>query len=201
MNKFKTIKYEDAHEELLLDLWIKDNPEDYKWLTDSAPENTFAASLLSFLNTHHYLTDKQHQCVKMNVCKEQPLEVNSLELEEKFKTARQNGVKWPKITLDTLKIKMAGDNSRNPGSLYVTEHGNYYGKVSHGKFYKVPECSPEAAEKIQKLISDPEMTVKRYGIETGQCCICSRTLTNPESIKLGMGPICRTSFGFSGRFI
>tara|TARA_R100000908_G_C3743966_1_gene139767 strand:+ start:683 stop:1288 length:606 start_codon:yes stop_codon:yes gene_type:complete len=201
MKTFTTISYEDTQEDLSPDSWAVDNPEDYKWLTDNASQNDFAASLLSFLNTHGHLTEKQHQCVKRNVCKDQPLDVNSLELEEKFKTARSNGVKWPRMTFDNIKVKLAGDNSRNPGALYVTEYGNYLGKVYHGKFYKVPECSPEASEKIKKLISDPEMTVKRYGIETGQCCICSRTLTNPESIKLGMGPICRTSFGFSGTFI
>jgi len=29
-----------------------------------------------------------------------------------------------------------------------------------------------------------------YGRATGQCCVCNRTLTNPESIEEGIGPVC-----------
>lgn len=30
----------------------------------------------------------------------------------------------------------------------------------------------------------------RYGMELGRCSICNRTLTNPESIEAGIGPVC-----------
>lgn len=34
--------------------------------------------------------------------------------------------------------------------------------------------------------------VEEFGRATGWCCVCGRLLTNPESVKLGIGPICRS---------
>lgn len=36
--------------------------------------------------------------------------------------------------------------------------------------------------------------VQEIGRATGRCCICSRMLTNEESIKAGIGPICAEKF-------
>ena len=33
-----------------------------------------------------------------------------------------------------------------------------------------------------------------YGVRYGVCAACGRTLTNPESIEYGIGPICRTRY-------
>lgn len=34
----------------------------------------------------------------------------------------------------------------------------------------------------------------QYGKQTGVCCQCGRTLTNPDSIEAGIGPICAGGF-------
>lgn len=36
---------------------------------------------------------------------------------------------------------------------------------------------------------------KGWGKRTGTCCVCSARLTDGESIDMGLGPICRKSFG------
>jgi hypothetical protein len=35
-----------------------------------------------------------------------------------------------------------------------------------------------------------------FGLETGECMICSKLLTNPKSIKRGIGPICAAKYGW-----
>lgn len=35
---------------------------------------------------------------------------------------------------------------------------------------------------------------KAFGRETGVCCVCGRTLTDPDSIAAGIGPVCATRF-------
>ena len=49
------------------------------------------------------------------------------------------------------------------------------------------------------LTAEMRMTLdqaKQYGKSTGVCVCCGRTLTNPDSIELGIGPICRSkNFG------
>lgn len=36
--------------------------------------------------------------------------------------------------------------------------------------------------------------VKAFGVDTGMCGICGRTLTNPESVAAGIGPVCASKF-------
>lgn len=67
------------------------------------------------------------------------------------------------------------------------ERGRLYAKVWNGKsweygygvIYKLREADRLSLEEA-----------KAFGHETGQCCVCSRTLTNATSVALGIGPIC-----------
>ena len=43
-----------------------------------------------------------------------------------------------------------------------------------------------------RFTTDPQMYIINYGFETGECSICGRELTDPESIKRGIGPICNS---------
>lgn len=58
-------------------------------------------------------------------------------------------------------------------------------EVSRTVLRKIAEAGPEAAS-------------KRYGIELGHCGVCGRTLTNPDSIERGIGPVCagKMEWGF-----
>lgn len=50
---------------------------------------------------------------------------------------------------------------------------------------------------LERILEDgPEKAMKRYGHELGECGHCGRTLTNPESIELGIGPVCAGKMGF-----
>ena len=44
---------------------------------------------------------------------------------------------------------------------------------------------------IMEIIDGDLDALARYGRETGTCGVCHRTLTDPESVALGIGPICR----------
>lgn len=43
---------------------------------------------------------------------------------------------------------------------------------------------------LEAIAHDPEEALRAYGRELGECGVCGRTLTNPESIAAGIGPIC-----------
>jgi hypothetical protein len=45
------------------------------------------------------------------------------------------------------------------------------------------------------LVEDPDSAAKGYAVESGNCWRCNRTLTDPESIELGIGPVCRRTLG------
>jgi hypothetical protein len=81
-------------------------------------------------------------------------------------------------------------------SVDIPTRGNWVGWV----FVKVwasdekhPIKSFEARLAILKKIADvgAKAAMERFGRAIGQCGICGRTLTDPTSIKIGIGPICR----------
>jgi hypothetical protein len=43
----------------------------------------------------------------------------------------------------------------------------------------------------RKVVADPEAAMVRYGHEIGRCGYCGRELTDEESRRLGIGPVCR----------
>jgi hypothetical protein len=50
---------------------------------------------------------------------------------------------------------------------------------------------------LNKIAADgPKEAMLRYGKELGHCGHCGRTLTNPESIEAGIGPVCRGKMGW-----
>jgi hypothetical protein len=122
-------------------------------------------------------------------------EVASEELEAAFRRAKASGLKWPKMKLAGFTMKLAGDNSRNPGSIYVTdEAGEYLGKVAGGRFSATRACSQEVKAQVAKVLADPLGEAKAFGLQAGSCCICSRELTDPASVEAGIGPICAAKF-------
>ena len=103
--------------------------------------------------------------------------------------------KRPCFRIDGLRITIALEGSVNPGSLYIKDDNwDYIGKVSPDGFMKIMHPSKITAEQkmtVMAAIHDPEHTAMTNGKVTGTCCCCGRQLTNPLSIELGIGPICR----------
>lgn len=49
---------------------------------------------------------------------------------------------------------------------------------------------------LLKIEADPEAAAVLHGKASGRCAVCSRDLTDPESIARGIGPICAEKFQF-----
>lgn len=49
-------------------------------------------------------------------------------------------------------------------------------------------------EKI--MAAGPKQAAERFGREIGACAVCGRTLTDPVSREIGIGPICREATGW-----
>jgi len=110
----------------------------------------------------------------------------------------------------TLRIRtQAPDASFKPGSRIISflngpdNWRNYqgFGEVLPGNQLKVWQKHESATTIItcaSILLSGPEAMVdglKAYGKASGSCGICGRKLTTPESIELGIGPVCAGKMG------
>jgi hypothetical protein len=194
-----------------VDSFAQAHPEAWGWMLAN-PQFEFASSMADTVRKYGSLTDRQmaavEKCVASSKARLEAREaeriarvanapvVDATGLEQAFSKARDAGLLRPKITMGGMLVKPAPAHGANAGALYVTEHGQYLGKVMGGRFLKVRECSDEQATKVAALINDPKAAAEAYGKETGVCCICSRTLTNDGSIERGIGPICAEKFGW-----
>lgn len=122
-----------------------------------------------------------------------------------------SGNKFPKVRLafgsddSPLAFTRAGDKARFPGSVNLTDgrgFGNnvWYGRVTaEGDFQpsrnaaNLPRESKAALWALLQRFKagEAEMVFAEFGKRFGICCCCGRELTNPESVALGIGPICR----------
>jgi hypothetical protein len=97
-------------------------------------------------------------------------------------------VRLPGITLSTV------NKGANIGCVYVYENNHYVGKITANG-----ELKDNASEDVLNLLEDANdnllQLAKIYGHETGTCSICARTLSDPLSVQMGIGPICAKRFG------
>jgi hypothetical protein len=125
--------------------------------------------------------------------------VDVSEIEKAFATARLGGIKSPRLRLDNFEFYPAPATHANKGAVYVNNHsGRYLGMVTRGSFVaKVGSgMDNRTKEEIIAAVNDPHAAAVAFGKRFGRCSVCARTLTNQESIDLGIGPICRGRMGW-----
>lgn len=194
--------------------WQAEHPVEHLWIVNQSARFGFAAAMAEALTKYGSLTEGQLAAVRKCAARDAERNekfareraereanakpCNVQRIEEAFAVAKANKVRWPKLRLDTFKFAPAGENSRNPGAVYVNdkESGEYLGKVMGGKFERTFRCTDEQEARIIAAASDPEMAAKAYGRRYGACSICGRELTVNESIDRAMGPICAEKYGW-----
>lgn len=90
-----------------------------------------------------------------------------------------------------------GTRRQYGGNVYVREQTadqtHRLGRQLKGRRY-----AGEGADLLRAILVDPEAAARRYGLELGECSVCAATLTDPKSRELGIGPVCRKRFTWSG---
>lgn len=65
-------------------------------------------------------------------------------------------------------------------------------------FWSARGCPEWVTGVLQQLADNPETIASLHGKQTGQCCFCSRLLTDDRkgySVDVGYGPICAQRYG------
>lgn len=183
-----------------------EHPDVWQWMDGS--EYPFAVDLRDGLMKYGSLTENQLTAARRAIAKlavartaaaERKANAPTIQIDrvaEAFANALAAGLKKVKLQLDTFKFKPAHAAGKNPGAIYVTESGQYLGKIVGGKFIRVRECSTETEARVLAAAADPAAAARAFGLRTGRCSCCGRELTDPESIADGIGPICAGHYGF-----
>jgi hypothetical protein len=91
---------------------------------------------------------------------------------------------------------------KNQDSLCWVKHEDserVVGKIENGVLTQWAQPGIDMAE-VQVMLKvidlDPKAAAAKHGVASGECSVCGRDLTDPESIALGIGPVCAEKFSF-----
>jgi len=176
-----------------------------------AKDHGFADNLITAANRRGYLSEKQaywvDQLTKRATGKIKPkaFAVNADGLTSFLNRAKSAGLKHPKVKLqdadgNPVRLHVAGDRSRTPGAIQITDGGpygdnKYFGRIHEGQFRAGRDITDGVIEVINALVEDPEGVASEYGKLTGECCFCSRPLSDEKSTAVGYGKVCSKKYG------
>jgi len=202
---------------------VADHLAELKWLSDTLarrdrlPEGyaTMLADFQTRLLAGHELSDNQMAVI-----------VKGMARSAQWAQERQQKASEQAVALDVTAIRtvlqtrkkvmvalftfsLAPSHGNNPGAIYVKDNGAYVGKIARDASTFAPgrdfdqsrlpalveamadpakAVKADAARRAKMLLEDPTMSIP--------CGCCGLTLTNPESIARGIGPICAGKWGF-----
>lgn len=188
-------------------------PPEYQWLTGAAATGfEFAISILDAIRKYGDLTEKQFASVASATEKARlraeakaaqaaapKATLDMTKLAAAFAAALEKGLQKPILRFEGFSASLAPSYGRNAGAIYLKNGDTYLGKVVGGQFtpaYAVADQQAAITAKVQAIMADPVAAAVAYGRATGKCSCCGRTLTDPESVAAGIGPICAGKFGF-----
>jgi len=202
---------------------VADHQAELKWLSetlarrDRLPEGyaTMLADFQTRLLGGHELTDGQMAVIVKGMARsaqwaaervqkqaEQAVALDVTAIRAALQTRK-------KITIALFTFSLAPSHGNNPGAIYVKDNGQYVGKIARDASTFAPgrdfdqsrlpalveamadpakAVKADAARRAKMLLEDPTMSIP--------CGCCGLTLTNPESIARGIGPICAGKWNF-----
>ncbi len=116
-----------------------------------------------------------------------------------FASAKASGLKYPKLRIGEFTFALASERSQYNGKALFVRHitDGYLGRIdlATARFIRAGACGREMEQAITAICSDPLAAAVLHGKQTGHCACCGLELTNEESVRLGIGPICRDKWG------
>lgn len=111
------------------------------------------------------------------------------------------------VSLDAFARFLVGNfraTLKNDGSaIWLKWEDTLFGVIdtSTGMYRKLVRGLTDSAHKmaehaLDSIEADPKAAASADGILTGRCSCCSRPLTDPASIEIGIGPICLEKAGW-----
>lgn len=206
----KQKKARETRKKAALGEYIAAHASEFAWATASMRTFGFAASMIEALQQHGSWTDGQlaaiRKCMTRDQVRAQEKAARKPDAQvagggldrmlQAFAAASKSGLRNPKFRVGNYAFSPAKPGSANAGCIYVKRDGVYVGRITPaGEFFASRDAVPDDRGQIEKICADPLAAAVLHGQQTGRCSCCGLELTNAESIRLGIGPICREKWG------
>lgn len=197
----------------ILGEYIAAHTAEYTWAITNMAHFGFALSMYEAVKQHSSWTEGQliaiRKCMARDVEREKAREAVQAaapvitgegfdRMLATFANAKASGLKWPKLRIGEFTFALAGERSKYAGKALFVKHAeyDYQGRIDlEGRWFPSRECGPQQDQAIRTICSDPLAAAVLHGKQTGHCACCGLELTNEESVRLGIGPICREKWG------
>lgn len=192
------------------DAYIVAHVNEYAWCVAKLTRSNFARSMCEAVKQYGSWTDNQLAAIRRfmaedalyaqeKAARKPDAQVAGAGLDrmlQAFAAASRSGLRNPKFRVSNYVFSPAKPGSANVGCIYVKRDGIYVGRIApQGGFFASRDAAPEDRGQIEAICADPLAAAVLHGQQTGCCSCCGLTLTNAESIRLGIGPICREKWG------
>ena len=126
-------------------------------------------------------------------------EIKSYMLAGKATFTLENGENGDYVTYRVTKFKEDLYFVHYLNGVDNENHYAYLGTIFNKSTFKITKKSPDKDAKCvkgfnwlwKKISINSELDCPMYFFHSGKCGRCGRTLTTPDSIKSGIGPICK----------
>lgn len=70
-----------------------------------------------------------------------------------------------------------------------------YGSINtNGEMWFAPDCPVWVKSTMALVCGNPADALKKFGLQSGRCCICRLALTDSVSLRCGYGPVCAKKY-------
>lgn len=193
--------------------YITAHVAEYTWAVANMAHFDFAASMVEAINRQGLWTDGQlaavRRCMARDEERKKEREAQAATAPQltgtgfermlaAFASAKAAGLKYPKLHVGEFTFALAGDRSKYAGKALFVKHAqdDYCGRIDlTGRWFQAGAAGRRHEERIAEICRDPLGAAVMHGKQTGRCSCCGRELENEESVRLGIGPICREKWG------
>ena len=171
------------------------------YLKENLSENSFAMDLVSKKKLsdkqiawiHYLATDHLNKELQEENINDEEVKIYRNIIEKMYSKVKENSRKFVLNLPGDYSLKTV-NRGPNVGSVYIFENEEYLGKITKEGYLYLQQDN----EDVKAFLEDAEDNLLQlamiYGHETGKCAVCRRTLSDPLSVQMGIGPICAKRF-------
>lgn len=181
---------------------------------------SFAESILRAAYSQKGASDKQWEWIhklasELATVAPKPVALSLPRIQSLMHKATEAGIEKPaiRLTLPGEFGRIMIRSNRGGRRLFINDRDRKYHNVNKGRDFAVTYGEIDAAAVfvsspyakadilqavmtvLQAFEENPAKVSSIEGHATGHCCFCARRLDNPESVKVGYGPICASRYG------